>query len=438
MKKTTHAVIFLFICLLLSACRKEGRVGGTVENSGAEERIETGKETSVEEKVESRKEKAVTEPEEKSKEGEESEERETEEIESEWIKTEGPACIPEALLEFLGDLTVKESEEIVENITPLISDCRLEEEELEEYKDDPAVAECIEWIDECGSIGEGIFLRVDEDNDGIEDLFVWISDGGSMGANYRVFLKGQKDGSFVRTDLWEDITQELIFIEFEGKNYLLETTYDYYKKCTDGFLVSCFEEGVRCERAYIQLTNDGYEADINLSDRSYKELADKIAGMKDAEFKKDYVYDWLLDIGNGEVKDDAPGGLEDTRRGAYYRSDINNDGKEEWYTKSIFYPSSLYASMYLQDSLYLNGDSEREELITYYGLECEGEPLAFWVEHVEKTDKQIVCLLCYDGLSRYILYGFLIEEEQVAETMEIDFRGNEKVEYEIEILREAS
>ena len=217
----------------------------------------------------------------------------------------------------------------------------------------------------------------------------------------------------------------------------METTYDYNKKNTDGFLISCFQEGICCEMAFIRLTNDGYEADINLSDRSYRELADKIAGMKDTGFEKDYDYDWLFDIGNGEVKDDAPKGLEDTGRGAYYRSDINNDGKEEWYTKSIFYPSSLYASMHLQDSLYLNGDSEGEELLAYYGLECEGVPLAFWVEHVEETDKQIVCLLCYDGLSRYIVYGVLIEEEKATEVMEIDFRGNEKVEYTIEILREA-
>ncbi len=433
MKKKTYAVIFLCMCIFLAGCREAGGESGTAENPGTEERIEIEKETSVEEKVESRKEKVVTKPEEESKEREESEERETE-----WVKTESPACIPETLLEFLGDLTVKESEEIVENITPLINVSILNEEEMKEYKDDPAVAECIEWIDECGSIGEGIFLRVDEDNDGIEDLFVWISDGGSMGANYRVFLKGQKDGSFVRTDLWEDITQNLIFIEFEGKNYLLETTYDYYKKCIDGFLISCFEEGTRCERVYIQLTNDGYETDINLSDHNYEKLADKIAGMKDADFKKDYVYDWLFDIGNGEEKDDAPEGLEDTRRGAYYCSDINNDGKEEWYTKSIFYPSTLYTNMYLVDSLYLNGNSEREELITYYGLECEGVPLAFWVEHVEETDKQIVCLLCYDGLSRYIVYGFRIEGEKAEEVMKIDFRGNETVEYTIEIFQEAS
>lgn len=435
MKKTTYAVVFLCMCMLLFGCRKAGKESGIAENPETEERIEAGKETSVEEKVKIREEKADTKPDEESKEGEEPEERE-----KEWVKTESPTYIPETLLEFLGNLTGKENEEIIENITPLINDSRLEEEELEEYKNDPAVAECIERLEESEGLlsGGGMFLRVDGDNDGIEDLFAWISDGGSMGGNARVFLKGQKDGGFVRTDSWEDITQELIFIEFEGKNYLLETTYDYNKKYTDGFLVSCFQEGFCCERIYIRLTNDGYKADINLTDRSYKELADKIAGMKDAGFQKDYDYDWLFDIGNGEVKDDAPEGLEDTRRGAYYRSDINNDGKEEWYTKSVFYPSSLYANMCLEDSLYLNGNSEREELITYYGLECEGVPLAFWVEHVEETDKQIVCLLCYDGLSRYIVYGVLIEGEKAAEVMEIDFRGNEKVEYTTEILREAS
>ena len=110
---------------------------------------------------------------------------------------------------------------------------------------------------------------------------VWISEGGSLGSNSRVFLKGQKDGSFVKTDVWENITQELIFIEFEGKNYLLETTYDYNKKYTNGFLISAFEDGVCRERASILLTNDGYETDIELSDPGYEELAHKIAGMAD-------------------------------------------------------------------------------------------------------------------------------------------------------------
>ncbi len=70
---------------------------------------------------------------------------------------------------------------------------------------------------------------------------VWISEGGSLGSNSRVFLKGQKDGSFVKTDVWENITQELIFIEFEGKNYLLETTYDYNKKLKLPTPIRCVE-----------------------------------------------------------------------------------------------------------------------------------------------------------------------------------------------------
>lgn len=430
MKKTTYAVIFLCICMLLSGCMGKGREGGTAEIQRSGESMEAGKETSGDEKTKSREEKA--EPEEVSNKG-----KEEKESEMEWVEVKAPVYMPETLFEFLENLAGKENEEIIENITPLINDIRLEEEELEFYKDDPAVAECMDRIEESGGIsGGGMLLRTDGDNDGIEDLFAWISDGGSMGNNSRVFLKGQEDGSFVRTDAWEDITQELIFIEFEGKNYLLETTYNYYKKYTDGFLVSCFQDGVCCERAYILLTSDGYETDIQLSDSDYEELARKIAGMADEGFEKEYSYDWLLDIGDGEGKDDAPEGLEDTYRGAYYHSDINNDGEEEWYTKYIFYPSSLSAYMYLEDSLYLQGNSEGEELLAYYDLEYEGVPLAFWVEHVEETDKQIVCLLCYEGLSRYVVYGILIEGETTSEVMEIDFRGNEKVEYIVEILQE--
>ena len=55
----------------------------------------------------------------------------------------------------------------------------------------------------------------------------------------------------------------------------------------------------------------------------------------------------------------------------------------------------------------------------------------YWVEHVEEEDRQIVCLLCYKGLSKNMVYGYLIEEENVSKVMEIDYEGEEKIVSEI-------
>lgn len=416
MKKVIYIAALSCVCLLLSACGKTAgkEIEAERERKTKEIRIEddTGEETVIEAEAET---------------GTEAEAEVKTELESE-IKT--PAYIPEELLTFLGELKKKEDKEIIEIIKPMQKSQVLEEKELEAFLVYPPVAECAEKMEEAAG---GIFIKADGDNDGIEDLFAWINEGGSLGSNGRIFLKGQEDGGFIKTDAWEDITQELSFIAFEGKNYLLETTYDYNKKCVDGFRISCFRDGVCCEAANVYLSNSQYETDIDLADDSYEELADKVAEMGKEELEKDYTYDWLLEIGNGEVRIKPPAYLEEPGCYDYYCSDLNNDGKEEYYTKEIFYPSSLNASMHLINQMYLNKDTDYVNLLTYYDLTYEGEPLAFWVEHVEETDRRILCLLCYDGLSRNIVYGFLIEGETVLEVMEIDFQGNEKVEYRIEI-----
>lgn len=441
MKRTT-IVILLCACMLLSACQKDGE--GDIRK--AEQQEEPAKEAVTEETAgkvtagEGEEERAAGKTsgakEGEKGTGEETEEEDGKSVEMEWVREDQTTYIPETLLRFLGEQMSLENEEIIVNLKPLTIDDVLETDELAAYRNSADVEKCIERIEQ----DRGIFLLVDGDNDGREDLFAWIDDGGSMGNNSRVFLQGQKDGSFRKTDEREDITQELLFIAFEGKNYLLETTYDYYKNAVDGFKVSCYVDGVCRETAYVFVENTHYEWETVVLDEKYRSLADKIIQMGETGFRKDYSYDWLLDVGNGERSAKLPENLKAvSKRENGYCSDLNNDGKDEWYTKSIFYPSSLYAYMCIgDDSLYLDGEPERESLLSYYNLEYEGTPLIFWVEHVEKTDRQIVCLLSYDGLSRDIVSGFLIEGKKVTKVLEIDFRGNEEIAYDIFSYKEVS
>lgn len=417
MKKIVFSAMLLCLSMFVFACGKKAETETDSAMAVTDSREEEQKEDIQKQEIQGEEEEKL-----------QSKKNQGEEDENEPVRETG-SYIPETLLKFLEDQTGRENEEMIENISPLTIDRVLGEEELVTYMDNPDVQICAERIDESG----GKFLLVDGDNDGIDDLFAWINDGGSMGNNSRVFLQGQKDGSFLKTFETGDITQELIFIEHEGKNYLLETTYDYNRKCVDGFQVSCYENGICREEAKVYVENSYYEGNIVEADEDYRTLAEKVIQMGKNGFMKEYSYDWVMDAGNCEKQDDLPEEIQTASgREKGYHSDINNDGNDEWYIKFIFYPSTVYTCMYMQDSLYFSGNTEGKELLSCYNLEYEGMPLTFWVEHVEETDKQIVCLLCYDGLSRNVVYGFLIEGEKVTKVMEIDFRGNEKIVYEIE------
>lgn len=335
--------------------------------------------------------------------------------------------ISEDFLELLKELTQKENDYVIEVLQPMECGGKVEKEELKLYASYPDVQECMKRMED--GFG-GIFLLVDADNDGIKDLFAWIWDGGSAGDTGRVLLQGQSDGSYKKTDESGGVTQELSFVEYDGKNYLLETSFDYYKKCTNGFIVSCYENGVCCETAEITVNNDSYTAQIIYADSNYQKLAGKIAEMGNDGFldEGNSYYTWLVIEGSAEKLEKAPESLRDKLGEQAYHSDFNNDNDEEWYVKKIFYPSSMASVVHLQQEIFLTAEWEKgESLLEHYGLEYEGVPLMFWVEHCDKTDKQVVCLLCYDGISRNIVYGFLIEGENAAKVMEIEYAGNQEL-----------
>lgn len=347
--------------------------------------------------------------------------------ERETLFCDASANISEDFLELLKELTQKENDYVIEVLQPMECGGKVEKEEINLYASSPDVQECAERMENCFG---GVFLLADADNDGTEDLLAWIWDGGSAGDTSRVLLQGQPDGSFKKTDESCGITQELCFVEYDGKNYLLETSFDYYKKCTNGFIVSCYENGVCCETAEITVNNDSYTAQIIYADSDYQQLAGKIAEMGNDGFldEENSYYTWLIIEGSAEKLEKVPESLRDKLGEQAYHSDFNNDNEEEWYVKKIFYPSSMASVVHLQQEIFLTAEWEKgESLLEHYGLEYEGVPLMFWVEHCDQTDKQVVCLLCYDGISRNIVYGFLIEGENVVKVMEIEYAGNQEL-----------
>ena len=327
--------------------------------------------------------------------------------------TTSPASMPETTTyisqEFLGLLEQLLSEGTVLEILPsMVVDQILTEQEMEAYAEDPKIASYKQIADTVG----GTFLKVDGDNDGIEDIFAWIDDGGSVGNNSRVFMKGQEDGSFEITSNMYGITQELAFVRYDGTVYLLETHFDYNRKIVDGFIVSLYQEGEVYETLLLNYVVESYEAAIIYQEEGYESMAQK------------YAEEGVHGFWEGNVLSHKMGTAEtEAEKALEYYADIDNDGAEERYRKLLFNPSSLSGIMSLEEKLYEESAEGKEgvSLLLTYSLEYEGIPLFFWVDSVD--DRQILFLLCYEGLEREMLYGYLIKDGQTAKVMEIDYIG---------------
>lgn len=351
-----------------------------------------------------------------------------------------PVYISQEFLDLLTRYLMGEiGEEALEEI---VMDTELSDEELEAYASDPVVAEYLQFVE---NVWRGwLFLRVDGDNDGIEDLFAWIYDGGSMGNNSRHFLKGQEDGSFQFTCRTEACTQEIAFVRYGETTYLMETDFDYDLKSVNGFVVTLYQDGEVLETLTLTKEIDGYEPEIVYQAAGYEETASRYAEEGRSGFYITHSWgsrDWDIRTGTAETEiewGDAQAALDLTGSNFYvspvYRSDLNNDGEQEWYGKNIFYPSNIYTYLSLEDALYEEGvgaekNAEGRSVLYTYGLEWEGVPVFFWVDGID--GKQILFLLSYDGIDREILYGYLIEEDESAVVLKIDYIGIPVMKYSI-------
>lgn len=307
----------------------------------------------------------------------------------------------------------------------MVAEDEMTDRELEAYADDPVVAEHIRYENE--NFFAGLFIKVDWDNDGIEDIFAWYRDGGSMGNSTRHFLQGQSDGSFQCTTVFENITQEIFFLNYDDTVYLVETDFDYYRKTINGFCVSLYGNGELLEAVRITEYVETYEPVIAYQASGYGELAEKYAEEGRNGFWVDGTYELSYDTGSAETIVNEKGDIDFFS--AAYNSDFDNNGTQEYYTKYIFYPSSMSSIISLSGNIY-HDDGGKESIydrMKFYSLKYEGVPLYFWVDTV--GDKQIVLLLSYQGAYVEYLNGYLIEGDHAEKVIEIDYIGNPVLRY---------
>ncbi|MDE7285431.1 MAG: hypothetical protein K2N55_01110, partial [Lachnospiraceae bacterium] len=259
------------------------------------------------------------------------------------------------------------------------------------------------------SFHQGIWLKVDADNDGIEDIFLCEYLGGSLGAVYYYLFKGTKEGDYILTSKEEELKMEFAFINWEGKNYLAKTTWEFTKKCVDGIQLECYENGRYQGGVSLNITaRKGTKArsieTSYLEKEQYGSLASALYTLAG-----NYQPGTRLPYGTAEAEDEEA---------EYDRCcDIDNDGELEVYNVSLWQTSNYYTVDHLnfncQDD---KVDEQVCDMIYENGI--TGTPINLWVDETEYGN--VIYVLYEDGLYDLHICGYMLTETESRKLLQVD------------------
>ena len=318
-----------------------------------------------------------------------------------WEETQNYAgIVPEELTDYVAEYLLKSREELQSAMSALVSDEELSLEEVEMLAEENAEIkrEFLRTVSQHSGIG--IWLWVDADNDGIGDIFLCQYLGGTLGPVSYYLFRGTEDGHYELTSSHEQLKEEFGFLQWEGKNYLAKTTWDFGKKCVNGISLECYENGRHRGGVWLAVTAKEGENARNITtsyvaDEKYRDLA---SGME--EFAKMY------EIGSrtsGGTAEEACGDSGHDRR-----CDMDNDGILEEYRVSLWQTTNYYTV----DSLTFQSEDEKLRGTVYdmiRGEDAAGIPLNLWVDETEYGN--VVYILYEEGLYDFHICGYLLTGE---------------------------
>lgn len=337
-------------------------------------------------------------------------------------------AIPEGLIALITHAIEQKNE--LEVMKPMVHDRELEYDEV------AAIAERSPDVKSnftallSNSLSEAAFIETDGDNDGIPDIMAEELGGGSLRLSEFVFFKGKKDGTYEQTSLYPHMHEEFAFLQYEGKNYLGRTTFDFGRKVYDGFEIYEYQNGERIERVRIRQVLDSYQDSISQVSQPYQKLIGQMRkqGMK---YYQNVVRDYSEITGSAETEQDE-----------MYVSDYNNDGVMECYDKYVWLCSSNSAMNYLSLTEYEMPEPEsevseegseelKEKVIPNASVLSEvvyskDVAMMMWVE--KSSEGNVVCVLSQPGLYDLNITGYLIKGEDYKEVFSLDYVPKIKVE----------
>ncbi len=268
-------------------------------------------------------------------------------------------------------------------------------------------------------------VEADCDNDGRADLF-WQLDGhyigGVTGTVEYVFLKGQPDGSYVKTDDFQEQRESFNVIAYEGKNYLCCVDFDSDRMIYNGYTVRRYEDGKRVEEAAVHMVPERYEIRRISAQEGYEKLQAEMTEKCTAVKEK-------LDQGQ-RMTGGAEQAVEDLSTLSWnYICDLDNDGLEEEYDKSVWRFVLFDGWARMGFHVTKSGGEKEQRGITMLSEEIEDStdtPMELWAETYE--GKNIVHVLYMTGLDDFRIAGYLVEENGYSKVYEIQADAVYRVE----------
>lgn len=296
--------------------------------------------------------------------------------------------IPQGLLDKVAD-AMREGTEL-ETLKAMVNDRELSGTEILSLA--KVNVDLRQTIVERSWSGAYLMVMADGDNDGIMDIIARESYGGSDGSAEFVFYQGQENGTFRRTTSFPSVQEEFAILEYDGRNYLFRTLFDYEKKLYNGISITYCVDGRRIEQAELMLKPERYETTlVNCTQENYKTYAEQIAA-DSLNYKALFEGDKNI-LGSSEEK------LSDYGK---YQCDLDNDGVVDEYEKVLRSTSSINVC----DYLHFNGTGKVADTVNEILFSLEGTPVVMWVDAVQ--GKNVINVMSRTGLEDIAITGFLV------------------------------
>ncbi|MDE7271599.1 MAG: hypothetical protein K2N95_00870 [Lachnospiraceae bacterium] len=296
--------------------------------------------------------------------------------------------IPQEFLDIITEAMRAGTE--LETLKPMVNDRELSDEEiLSIAKDNIDLRQMVldkDWTNAY------LMVMADGDNDGIMDIIARESYGGSDGSVDYVFYQGQENGTFQRTDALPSVREEFGVLEYDGRNYLFRTLFDYEKKIYNGIGITCYVDGKCVEQAVLMLEPEHYETTLaECTQEAYRRYAQQVAA-ESLTYKEVFAEEGNM---SGSSEEKLPDYGE-------YQCDLDNDGTVDQYEKILFDTCNINVCNYLQ----FDGEGRAAEAVKDALASLEGTPVMMWVDAVQ--GKNVINVMSQTGLEDIAITGFLV------------------------------
>lgn len=248
--------------------------------------------------------------------------------------------------------------------------------------------------------------------------FLEVVDSGGSARFVNISLYKEEEGVTVLTDTLVSLDLNAKVIEFNGKLYFIEKSYNFYSKFVDTVIIYPLISDKLKNNVVITLVPGRYEWKTfyqNQNSLYNRVVTDYVSGIREDLMEKSPISDGIVTF-MGEESDNISNDqlLRLKSIGAHfpcYEIDFNNDGENEYFSKYYWFPSN-YTCLCLITNFYKFSDERLNEL-NASSKDTEGTLIQQWFH---KLDGKVFTFKLYLGTGyNYFLNVSLIEGTKITQ-----------------------